>query len=199
MAPAITTAGVSAWMRRNRVQAECIGLALFGTVVFVTLGIAARRRMEPARAEVTRQTSALSEITAFRAAFRPSTPERDSRIGQLPDSLRVAVSRETRVSLAEQIATRAERAGLSDVRVRFALPDSAAAPNRPDLMSTAIGIADYTLAVDCSGGFAAMLSLVNHLPPAVALQRMTAIRTKVGAQYRLILAVFETTASIQHG
>lgn len=188
-----------AWIRRYRIQSECIGLALFATIVFVALGIAARRRIEPVRADVAKLVNASSEIRGFRAAFRPSTPERDSRMGHLPDSLGVAVSRELRVSLAEQIATRAEHAGLSDVRVRFALPDSAAAPARPELTGATIGVADYTISLDCSGGFAAVLSLVNHLPPSVALERMTANRTSSGAQYRLVLAVLESSGPIQHG
>jgi hypothetical protein len=188
-----------AWIRRYRVQSECIGLALFAAIVFVVLGITARRRTEPVRAELTKWMNASSEISGFRAAFRPSTPERDSRIGRMPDSLGVAVSRELRVSLAEQVATRAERAGLSDVRVRFALPDSAAAPNRPELTGVTVGVADYTIALDCTGEFAAVLSLVNHLPPSVALQRMTANRTRSGAQYRLVLAVFESSGPIHHG
>jgi hypothetical protein len=119
----------------------------------------------------------------------------------VPDSLSVALPRDQRVSLAQQIADRAERTGLSDVRVRFALPDSAAAPDRPDLMGTGVAVADYTLAVECTGGFAAMLSLVNQLPPSVAVQRITAARMKSGVQYHLILAVFEAAAggANQHG
>lgn len=198
---AITKADLQQAARRHRLLSEVVGVALLAIVVYVTIGISARRRAEPVRVENTKLSSAVAEVSQFRAAFRPSSPEQDVRMLNVPDSLSIALPRDQRVSLAQQIAARAERAGLSGVRVRFALPDSAAAPDRPDLMGTSVAVADYALTVECTGGFAAMLSLVNQLPPSVAVQRITASRTKTGAQYHLILAVFEAAAGAanQHG
>jgi hypothetical protein len=198
---AITKADLQQAARRHRLLSEVIGVALLAIIVYVSLGIVARRRIEPVRAEITKLGSAVAEVSQFRTAFKPSTPEQDVRMLNVPDSLSVALPRDQRVSLAQQIADRAERAGLIDLRVRFTLPDSAAAPDRPDLMSASVAVADYTLSVDCTGDFAAMLSLINHLPPSVAVQRITANRTKGGTQYHLILAVFEVAASgaSQHG
>lgn len=196
---AITKADLQQAARRHRLLSEVIGVALFAIIVYVSIGVSARRRSQPVRAEITKLSSAVAEVSQFRGAFRPSTPEQDVRT-YVPDSLSVALPRDQRVSLAQQIADRAERAGLSEVRVKFALPDSAAAPDRPDLMGTSVSVADYTLTVECTGGFAAMLSLVNQLPPSVAVQRITASRTKGGAQYQVILAVFEAAVGAnQHG
>jgi hypothetical protein len=196
---AMTKAELQKSAQRYRLPSEIVGVALLAVGVFVSLGVAARRRIEPVRAELTKLTAATAEVSEFRGAFRTSTPAQDARVQNLPDSFAIALSRDQRVSLAEQIAARAERAGLSDVRVKFALPDSAATPERPDLLRTSVGVADYTLSVECTGGFAAVLSLVNHLPPSVALQRVVGARMKGGGQYRLILAVFEVAGSIQHG
>lgn len=197
----ITKADLQQAGRRHRLLSEVIGVSLLAIIAYVSIGISARRRTAPIHTENTKLSSAVAEVSTFRAAFRPSTLEQDARILNVPDSLSVALSRDQRVSLAQQIAERAERAGLSDVRVRFALPDSAAAPDRPDLMGTSVAVADYTLSVECTGGFAAVLSLVNHLPLSVAVQRITANRMKGGAQYLLVLAVFEAAAdgANQHG
>jgi hypothetical protein len=167
-------------------------------VVSLTLGVSARRQAAPLAAEARRLQAANQELTSFRSSFRPSAPDDESL--RIPDSLAIGISRDTRVSLAQQVAQRAEQSGLRDVRVRFAGPDSATAPAAPAFTGNSVTIADYTLAIECSGGFAAMMSLVNHLPPSVALQRITAVRSSSGtAQFHLVLAVFETAGPNQHG
>ncbi|MDB4876530.1 MAG: hypothetical protein JWM41_2976 [Gemmatimonadetes bacterium] len=196
---AMTTADLRGMFQRNRVQTECIAVALLATVVFVVLGMALHRRMDPLRLDVGRLNASASEISAFRSAFKPSAGEADLATTSLPESLSVSVPREMRFSLAEDIAARAELSGLSGVRVRFAAPDSTPAPTGPAMSAPAVAVADYTIAVDATGGFAGVLSLVNHLPPSVALQRLSVQRTKTGTQFRLILAVFEAAGSNQHG
>ncbi|HTE44667.1 MAG TPA: hypothetical protein VK636_05440 [Gemmatimonadaceae bacterium] len=196
---AITGAALKQRFIRYRLPSEVIAVSLLAVIVFLTVGMGARRRIEPVRTEITKLHVALGEVSQFRAGFQPSAPNKDVRMANIPDSLSVALPRDRRVSLAERIAARAEQDGLSDVRVKFAAPDSAAVPNRPDLMGATVAIADYSVSVECTGGFAALLSLVNHLPPSVAVQRLTAEQTKNGPQYRLILAVFEAVGSSQHG
>jgi hypothetical protein len=197
---AITRAELQESAKRYRLLSEVIGVALLAVIVYVSLGMAARRRIAPARAERVKLEAAMAEISQFRTAFNPSTPEQSLRMSNVPDSLSVALSREQRVSLAQQIADRAERVGLTDVRVRFTSPDSAAAPERPNLVGTSVAVADYTVSIECTGDFAAILSLVNRLPPSVAVQRITASRAKTGgANYHLILAVFEAAGATQHG
>ena len=195
----MAVAELKALALRYRVHAECIGVAVVALIVFVMLGTAARHKLGPARAEQAKVADIESEIASFRSAFSASTPGGDVSAVTLPDSFAVAVSRDTRVALAEHVASRAEQVGLSDVRVRFAPPDSSAAPARPDLFSATVAVADYAIYIDCAGSFASVLSLVNQLPPSVALQRLTAVRDKTGAHFRLILAVFETAGSAQHG
>ena len=66
-------------------------------------------------------------------------------------------------------------------------------------MRSSIAVADYTMTVDGIGSLGAVLSLINHLPPSVALQRLTATRSKNGAEYHLVLAVFESAGVERHG
>ena len=184
---------------RYRVHAECVGVACLALLVFVTMGTAARRKLGPARADRAKAAEVEAEIVNFRAAFRQSSPNGNAANAALPDSIAVVVPRDGRVSLAERLAARAERVGLSDVRVRFAAPDTSAAPAKPTLFSATVAVADYAISVDCAGSFAAVLSLVNDLPPSVALQRITAVREKAGSHFRLTLAVFEAAQATQHG
>jgi len=55
-----------------------------------------------------------------------------------------------------------------------------------------VSVADYSLSIECSGGFAAVLTLVNSLPSSVALQRLTGASAKAVTKFRLTLAVFES-------
>lgn len=200
----MTMAELRATMARHKGHALGIALSLVVLIASLAFGLNARRRLAPARLAESRLEQAASEITSFRAAFKPSTPEQEARL-LLPDSLAVAVPHDMRMSLAGQLATRAERAGLIGVRVRFAAADSAVAPTRPDFVDKAVSIGDYTIALDCGGSFAAVMSLVNHLPASTPLQRLTAARTTTGVTYHLVFAVLETGGSsgagggAQHG
>ncbi len=194
----MTMASVRTFSTRYRVQAECIAVAVLAFVVFVVLGIGARRKLVPVRADLATASIIDREITGFRAAFKPS-PTADNPNVSLPDSLAISVPRDDRVSLAGDLASRAELVGLSGVRVSFAAPDSATAPEHPALFSATVAVADYGVSVDCSGSFAQVLSFVNQLPPSVALQRITAVRDKFGSHFHVMLAVFEAPTTAQHG
>jgi hypothetical protein len=195
---AMTMTDLKSFSTRYRVHAEAIGVALFAFVVFAGLGIAARRKLAPARTDEAAAAAVDGEISSFRAAFK-AAPTSPDVMATLPDSFAIDVPRDDRVSLAGNLASRAELVGLSDVRVKFALPDSSAAPDHPDLFSTTVAVADYSVSIECAGSFASVLSLVNQLPPSVALQRITAVRDKTGSHFRLMLAVFESARAAQHG
>jgi hypothetical protein len=183
---------------RSRVQSECAGVALLAFVVFVALGVAARHKSIPVKAEQARLANAAAELVSFRAAFRASTPERDAG-SPLPDSYAVSVERDLRMTLAQQLAAAGEQDGLTDVQVNFAAVDSTAAPARPALVDGSVALADYAVSLDCDGGFAAVLSLVNQLPASVALERIAAVRGRATTHFHITLAVFEPTGAGQHG
>lgn len=190
-----TLADVRTWVAAHPVQSRALGLAVVGLVVFTTLGLRARKQSEPLRAELATLETARTEVSTFRSAFKSSSPEQDLRIAHLSDSVSVAVPREQRVALARQIAAEADAVGLSDVRVRFATPDSAAAPTRPDLVRSPVATADYAIAVECYGGFASVLSLVNRLPVSVAVQRIVGTDVNGRARFQIALAVFEASSA----
>jgi len=188
---AMSTATVRAWLSGHRLQAEALGVCALAVAAAVVIGVRARRAAEPARLENGRLRQSASEVASFRKAFTPAAAEQDVRIARLNDSLGVAVSRDNRVALAQQIAARAESLGLTGVRVKFAGVDSAAAPTRPETSGGSIIVADYSLVIECDGTLANVLALVNELPASVAVQRISAAQDRSAAQFRLVLGVFE--------
>ncbi len=196
----MTLAELRAAMTRHRRQGFVTVLSLVVLAIAVTMGAGAKRQLAPAKITNSRLHQSMNEIDAFRAAFKAAAPVEDARL-VLPDSLDVSVPHDLRMSMAGQLATRAERAGLSNVRVRFAPADSAAPPPRPDFLGRTVTVGDYTIALDCEGGFAALLSFVNHVPAATALQRIIASRSAKGVSYHLVFTVLEGDASAdgQHG
>ncbi|HEY4217835.1 MAG TPA: hypothetical protein VGM67_11905 [Gemmatimonadaceae bacterium] len=194
----MTVADLKAFSLRYRVHAECIGVALFAFVAFVGVGVAAKRRLAPVRADQVSVSMVESELSNFRTAFKPEPVGHDVLMA-LPDSFAISVPRANRVSLAGDLASRAEQVGLRNVRVNFAPPDSSAAPEHPEFFGAPVSVADYGVAVECGGSFAAVLSFVDQLPSSVALQRITAVRDKAGSHFLVMLAVFESAGSAQHG
>lgn len=194
----IDRARLSMLMRTCRAQILIGSASIVAFVGFTGIGIAARRRAAAASVEMDQLASIRSEVSNFRSVFE-SSPADDARLQSVGDNTVVSTTHDLRVSLAEQVASRAEHAGLANVRVRFTQADSAAAPPRPELMRSSITIASYTMTVDAAGSLGAVLSLVNQLPASVAVQRLTATRAKNGAEYRLVLAVLESAGVERHG
>lgn len=190
---ATTLAQLRSVAARYRVQSALIGASV-AFIGFVVVGLRLRHSAELVRLEAGRLSATETELTRFRAAFSPSSAEYDLRLSQLADSLGIAIARDHRVALAQQVAARAEALGLSAVRVRFAPVDSAAVPRPPELATRSIAIADYALALECDGTLAAVLSLLGQLPPSVPLERLGAVRARGATQYRLAFAVFESSS-----
>jgi hypothetical protein len=190
----VSLTSVRAFVAQHRLRSEVVGVSLLALAVFAVLGAQARRALQPARAELVALRAAASEVATFRSAFLPASPEHDAELAASMDSLGLAIAREDRVRTAHRLTATAESVGLRAVKVRFAGLDSAAAPARPDLIRTNVRVADYALAVSCSGDFASVLSLITRLPASVALQRIVAVREDGATRYDVILAVFETSA-----
>lgn len=197
----MTMAQLRATAARYRMHALLVVVSFVVLVGSVGVGLRARKRLDPMRLTDGRLHQTEAEIANFRAAFKPSTPDEEVRL-VAADTLPVAVPHDMRMSLAGQLASGAQAAGLTNVRVRFAGADSAAAtPPLPEFVTRTVAVGDYTIAIDCGGSFAQVMSFVNHLPAATALQRITAARApeNSGVQYHLIFAVYEGGASSSAG
>jgi hypothetical protein len=195
---AVTLATFRTLSAERRIRAEVMAVSVLVVLVALVLGAAARRSAKTLDAELARLRMASEEVESFRSAFATQAAQGDSI--RLPESVAIAIPRDVRFSLAQRIASLAEDGGLNNVRVRFGGPDSSTAPSPPQLAGNPPTVADYTLSVEAGGRFASVLSLVNHLPPSVALQRLRVSRSSDGTpKYSLILAVFEAPGQNQHG
>jgi hypothetical protein len=188
-----TLAQFRAAAARYRAQSTLIGGSIIALLVFVAVGVRVRRAAEPLRAETTRLSAAAAELSEFRAAFVPSTPEGELRLSLLADSLGGAVARDDRMALAQRVAASAEALGLTRVRVRFTPADSITTPAR-SLMNIRTKVADYSLAIDAVGSFSTVLELLGQLPTSIVLERLAAVRALPATQYRLSFAILEATS-----
>ncbi len=194
----LTTAAARELFARNRWVVEWSAVALAAVAALGVIGVKAERALGAARADLAAAQGEVRSLEAFRRAFRVGPTERQ-QLSVQSDSLSVLVARDARVALAEELAARAERLGLTGVRVRFVPADTAGSPPHPDFVQTPARNADYAISVDCTGGFASELSLVLGLPSSVSLQRLTAERGRTGTQFHLTLAVFEAAKPGEHG
>lgn len=185
----MTSAGVRGVVARHSMHVLAIGALLVLTIAAVTLGLDARRRLEPARAGLARLRAAASEIASFRSSIDPASL---NTLASDATSPHVAIDPGDRFSVARRVVALAEELGLSDVRIRVAPRDSVAEPTRPTLVRASVRVADYSLALEGSGSLANVLTLVHRLPASVALQRLAGARESGRTRYRLVLAVFES-------
>jgi hypothetical protein len=193
---AVSGARIKALVAKYRLQSEVVGVSLLAIIAALAVGTSARRQAAPLLMERTRLRAQEQEVTSFRASFQPATEQEWA--SRIPDTLAFSVDADSRIGLTQMIALRAEAGGLRDVRVHIAAPDSVGVPasDLPD----GTHLASYTLTIDGSGNFAAILALMNRLPMSVAIQRVSAAQGPNGLEhFRIVLAVYESAGATQHG
>jgi hypothetical protein len=188
--------------RRNRPFVEQIAAAVLVASVAVVLGLRARDRFIAIRLQQGRVSAEITAISRFRQAFRSAPNGRDSlRVAAASDSVVLGVPRRLRLSLAQTVALAAEEAGLRDVRIRFGGTDTAYVPPRSASGPSPVVVADYTVSLECSGGFADVLTFVSKLPVTVSLSRLRAAREPGNARghFFLTFAVYQSANDNQSG
>jgi hypothetical protein len=189
---------VRAEFRTNPGTMERLIVAVFVAGVALVLGRQAHGRLAPLRLQEARLASVAANVRQFRSSYRAPTPQEEKLFATRPDTTTLGIQRDSRLALAQRIATEAEGAGLKDVRVKFAGTDSAFVPPRTILGSPDLPVANYTISLDCTGSFADLLMFVSRLPVAVSVSRLRSQRLEsaggsAAGGYSLILAVYEAT------
>lgn len=179
-------------LKRDRAQLErtMIALAVIGVAGF--LAFTARKRAAPILAQVSQLRAASQQVSSFASGYRPLSAADENRLLLTADTVTVAMPQGARLVVGQLIAADAEQVGLRDVRVLFAKVDSTFVPprgNGPGAPKTA----DYLVSLEGHGTYAQLLDLLNRLPPGVSVVRLGAVLMKSDTQYRLTLAVYETT------
>ena len=187
-------------LESNRPVAGVVGLSLLSIVISLVVGMkASSQRMQDGLA-AKRLENSYEQLQQVQRGFQPGTPTELNRWRVAADSQWLAIPHGLRLSLAQRVTLAAESAGLRSVRVRFGPADSlGSAPQRPSLGGRAVSLANYTLVIECEGGFAHLLTFVNYMPAVVSIQRVTALRGASAARYRITLAVYEVANANQPG
>lgn len=196
----MTGRDLQAAFREHRGAMEVTGLAVLVIVVALLLGVKAGGQR--AQDDLTRRrlSSTYDQMQQVQRGFQPGTPLEVSRWKVLADSQWLAISHAQRLSLAQHLTLAAENAGLQNVRVRFGPADSSGAlPQRPAVGGRAVNAANYTLVIDCEGGFARLLTFVNYIPAVASVQHISAARAGSATRYRVTLAVYEVANASQSG
>lgn len=196
----MTSQDLRATFRANRVAMEVTGLALLAIIVALLLGEKAKGQRAQDEITQRRLATTYEQMQQVQRGFQPGTPVEAGRWKLLADSQWLAISHTQRLSLAQRVTLAAENAGLQNVKVRFGPADSSGAlVPRPAVGGRAVSAANYTLVIDCEGGFARLLTFVNYIPAVVSIQHVSAARVGPATRYRVTLAVYEVANASQSG
>ena len=186
--------------RTNRGAMEVTGLAVLAIVVALVLGVKAKGQRAQDEIMERRMSATYDQIQQVQRGFQAGTPLEVDRWKRLADSQSVAISHAQRLSLAQRVTLAAQNAGLQNVRVRFGPADSSGAlAVRPAVGGRTVSAANYTLVIECEGGFARLLTFVNYIPAVVSIQHVSAARFGSATMYRVTLAVYEVANASQSG
>lgn len=128
--------------------------------------------------------------------FQPvSTAEMAAWEKGLQTTYRLGVLPTERLTLAQIVTARAERAGLKQVRVSFSPSDPATASPRPEAAPYTFAVAPYTIKVEFTGRLDATQTFMGMLPPSVGLVSLESARTSGTFGTKLLLTVYEVATS----
>jgi hypothetical protein len=137
-------------------------------------------------------------FAGWRRGFRPPAPaERLAWQRAAMEVQELGIVGDERLALTQAVSRAAEAAGLRDVRVRVAPPDTTGSDARLSTEGVRRTPAPFGLLVECRGSVQAVVNLLGQLPPSVAATSVSLVRQDDGgrARHRLTLAVYELSFS----
>lgn len=152
-------------------------------------------KLSAARArDLTRAQSTLASFADLRRRYEPAVAAESIAWRRAWLQLQeLGVASGERLNLTTQVTRAAEDAGLRDVRVLIAAPDTTGQQPRLSTEEAQSTPAPYSLRVECRGGLESVLAFLDHLPPSVAATRLSLVRQDGQAAHRISLAVYEFT------
>lgn len=170
-----------------------------GLVALGLLGWSAVRssRVEAARrVELRRASAALATFADLRQRYTPAVAAESIAWRRTWMELReLGVSGDERLELTQRVARAAELAGLRDVKVTIADPDTAGQQARLSTEGVQSTSAPFSLVVECRGGLQEVVAFLGGLPLSVEPTRLGLVRQGGRGPHRISLAVYELTFS----
>jgi hypothetical protein len=186
----------SRWLKSNPHELSVIGVALLVMALSGWTGFRSRGIAAELASKRSSWSGTAEQLATVQQQFRvPSSTENAVLMAESNRMGALGVPRADRLALVDMVGRLAEACALRSVRVNTSqASDSAFVPDR-QVGGTPIKSADYLVAVEFVGSFANAQKFVSSLPPSVTLSRLTATRRDGGANYRLVLSVYELDAN----
>jgi hypothetical protein len=188
----VTPAEVTAWLRGNRRFIEHGVVALAIAAVGVWLGIKATNKTRDLKLKFSTASNAAARISSWNQFVPPSAEEREVWAALDSASQTLGIRPAERMELQRRIHQLGDDAGLTDVVVIVAKPDTTVVPPRRKPMAAGtLEIAGYTIEVSFKGRFADAVEFVTNLPDAVFPGRVSVFQDATGtSRYRVSLTVY---------
>jgi hypothetical protein len=171
----------------TRLAAAVLGIALLAWSGTRVASAGRARRVELRAAEGT-----LATFADWQRRFQPAVAAESIAWRRTWMELRdLGVVGDERLALTQSIARAAEFAGLRDVRVMIAEPDTTGSDVRLSTRGVRRQTAPFGLLVECRGNLQAMVIFLGDLPPSVAPTSVSLTRQDGRGRHRITLAVYE--------
>ena len=166
--------------------------AAVGTLLLFFAGLRARRAGDERRAQLRAAETTLATFADWRRRFQPAVAAESISWQRAWMEVRdLGVVGDERVGLMQHVARSAEFAGLRDVRVLVAPPDSSGSEARLSTSTVRRHPAPFGLVVESRGSLQSVVSFLGGLPPSVAVTGLRLVRQNGSGRHRLTLAVYE--------
>lgn len=169
-----------------------VGLLAIGLLGWA--GLRAARRASATRAELRAASAALASFADLRQRYSPAVAAESIAWRRTWMELQdLGVVGDERLATAQFLARAAESAGMRDVKVHIAPPDTSSLAERLSRGGVGRKPASFSLSLEGRGGMTSVIALLGRLPHSVTATRLSMTRDGSSARHRLSFAVYELT------
>ena len=173
-----------------------IAAAAAAVVLLTWSGVRVSRAETQRRTELRRADATLAAFAELRGRYEPAVAAESIAWRRTWMELReLGVAGDERLALTQRVARAAELAGLRDVKVLIADPDTTGQQARLVTEGVRSKSAPFSLLVECRGGLQEVVTFLGDLPLSVEPTRLGLVRQDGRRPHRISLAVYELTFS----
>jgi hypothetical protein len=169
-----------------------VGLIAIGLLGWA--GLRAGRRAAASRDALRGVEASLASFADLRRRYSPAVAAESiawrRTLMELQD---LGVVGDERLATAQFLARAAESAGLREVKVHIAPPDTSSLEERLSRGGIGRKPASFSLSLEGRGGMASVIALLGRLPHSVTATTLSMTREGGSARHRLSFAVYELT------
>jgi hypothetical protein len=169
-----------------------VGLVAIGLLGWA--GLRAARRGAAVRTELRTADMTLASFADLRRRYSPAVAAESIAWRRTWMELQdLGIVGDERLATAQFLARAAESAGLRDVKVHIAPPDTSSLAERLSRGGIGRKPASFGLSLEGRGGMSSVIALLGRLPHSVTATRLGMTRQGSSARHQLSFAVYELT------